>query len=175
MYLCTQGKPPIHPPTYPPTYSTHPPTHPPNQQAAAAAAAAQSSSSSSSDRTTSPPPPPQGGREKTYDEELGELHRVIQVKPNPPTHPPTPPNPPTHPLPPNKQGWIQTLSQDPSPPPSTHPPTHPSSLARRALLEDVMRLALFFGQETTLDHLIPLLSTFFNDKVSLLPTHLLLQ
>lgn len=30
---------------------------------------------------------------------------------------------------------------------------------------DTMRLCMFFGQERTLDNLIPLLSTFFNDKV----------
>ena len=88
------------------------------------------------------------------------------------------------------QGWIQALSQDyPSAPfplssspsssssssasrPSSLPLPRPSSLTRRALLRDVMRLALFFGQETTLDHLVPLLSTFFNDKVHALPPSL---
>jgi hypothetical protein len=41
-----------------------------------------------------------------------------------------------------------------------------SSLAKRALLRDIMRLCVFFGQEHTLNSLIPLLIAFLNDKVS---------
>lgn len=80
--------------------------------------------------------------------------------------------------------WVQVIAQDAGSQSSAvssaaSPMTQPSggqyahvlllprghSLARRALLRDIMRLCIFFGQETTLELLIPILNTFFNDKV----------
>lgn len=71
--------------------------------------------------------------------------------------------------------WVQVIAQDtggPSSATGTAAHLHPSSsrgqhhsLSRRALLRDIMRLCMFFGQETTLELLIPILNTFFNDKV----------